>query len=96
MRPTHPVISLAAAGALLSSSAIAGLKAPVRIDNLKPDKLEGPEFADLDGDGKKDLISGLYSGNLLFRQNVGTQADPKFAEAAVLKSGGKEIKIKHW
>ena len=88
---------LAAAGALLLAlPADAGLGDPTRIDNLKPEALEGPEFADLNGDGKSDLLSGLYSGTLMFRENIGTPADPKFAAAATLKSGGKEIKIKHW
>lgn len=42
----------------------------------------GPSFADLDGDGDKDLIVGEYGGNMQYFQNTGTAAAPAFAAAA--------------
>ena len=69
---------------------------PVHLDVPECTQLEGPELVDYDGDGKLDLLSGLFSGNLLFRKNVGSNAAPKFAKPTKLQSGGKDIKLKHW
>ena len=60
------------------------------------EKLEGPEVVDYDGDGVQDLLSGNYSGNILFRKNTGTNAAPKYADPVNLKRGEKDIKLKHW
>lgn len=38
-----------------------------------------PDFADLDGDGLKDLLSGDGSGRLCFYRNIGTVSAPAFA-----------------
>lgn len=70
--------------------------APVRLDVPGSRELEGPELVDFDGDGKVDLLSGIYKGHLLFRKNEGTNAAPKFAAPVKLKSGGKDIKLTHW
>ena len=59
-------------------------------------ELEGPEVIDYDGDGVRDLLSGLYSGHLLLRRNLGTNKVPRYAEPVKLQSGGKDIKLKHW
>ena len=37
-----------------------------------------PEFADIDGDGDRDLFIGEYNGNLNFYRNTGTVANPVF------------------
>ncbi len=95
MKLAHTLPSLAAAS-LFALPAAAELGDPVRLDNLDLEKLEGPDFADVNGDGKKDLLSGLYSGHLMFRENVGTAAEPKFAAATALQTGGGDIKLKHW
>ncbi len=39
-----------------------------------------PAFADLDGDGDQDLISGSNYGDFLFYENVGTDTAPMFAD----------------
>lgn len=85
--------------ASLVSTASAGeisFAPPVRLEIPECTQLEGPELVDFDGDGKLDLLSGVYSGNLLFRKNVGSDAAPKFATPVKLQSGGKDIKLKHW
>ena len=57
---------------------------------------EGPEHVDYDGDGVRDLLSGNYAGNIIFRKNSGTDAAPKFEAPVNLKREGKDIKLKHW
>lgn len=57
---------------------------------------EGPTAVDFDLDGKVDLLSGLYSGHILFRKNIGTEAAPKFDKPVKVQSGGKDIKLVHW
>lgn len=69
---------------------------PLRLEVPECSQLEGPELVDYDGDGKLDLLSGVYSGNLLFRKNISTNEAPKFAKPLKLQSGGKDIKVKHW
>ena len=71
------------------------LSPPVKLSGIELKDLEGPEFADVDGDGRADLLSGTYSGNLLFRKNTG-ETKPKFSDPAPLQSEGKDIKLKHW
>lgn len=60
------------------------------------EELEGPEVVDYDGDGVRDLLSGNYGGNLIFRRNTGTDAKPTYAKPVKLQRGGKDIKLKHW
>lgn len=38
-----------------------------------------PTFADLDGDGDMDMLSGSYNGNFYYYENVGTVTTPAFA-----------------
>lgn len=40
-----------------------------------------PSFADLDGDGDLDLISGNYGGSLQYFENTGSATSPAFAAA---------------
>ena len=59
---------------------------------------EGIECADLDQDGRLDLISGQpMSGLLHFYHNIGTAGNPGFAPKVVLMDPqGKQIKLQHW
>jgi hypothetical protein len=41
-----------------------------------------PTFADLDGDGLLDLVTGSRSGEIHFFRNIGTHSRPRFARAA--------------
>ena len=67
-----------------------------RIEMPGQKDLEGPEAVDFDGDGRIDLLSGVYRGHLLFRKNVGTKENPQFESPVILKSNGADIKLKHW
>ncbi len=55
-----------------------------------------PTVVDWNGDGKKDLIVGSFTGqpgNVRLYVNVGTDADAKFEKAAFLEAGGKPIRL---
>jgi hypothetical protein len=69
---------------------------PVRLAVPDCVELEGPEVVDFDGDGLRDLLSGVYDGYLLFRRNTGTDAVPQFAKPVKVQSGGKDIELEHW
>ena len=59
-------------------------------------ELLGPELADLNGDGKLDLLLGNYRGTLFFRENAGTPKNPKFLPPKALRTEKGEIRLKHW
>ena len=59
-------------------------------------ELLGPDLADLNGDGKPDLILGNYRGNLFFRENIGTMKKPEFKKPRPLRTEKGNIKLKHW
>ena len=44
-----------------------------------PGQRSSPAILDLDGDGKKDLLSGNTNGELLFYSNAGDDASPTFS-----------------
>ena len=46
---------------------------------MVPSSRSSPDIADLDGDGKKDLLTGNTNGQLLFYSNTGTDAEPLFS-----------------
>lgn len=48
-------------------------------DLVVPSARSSPEVLDLDGDGKKDLLTGNTEGELLLYVNVGTDAEPEFS-----------------
>jgi hypothetical protein len=54
-----------------------------------------PTMADVDGDGKDDLIVGQFSrGNMQFFKNVATVGEsPEFAAAQWLKSGDDRLEV---
>ena len=60
---------------------------------------EGVECADLNKDGKPDLLSALpMSGNINFYENIGTAGKPEFAAKVPLTDpqGRKPIRLHHW
>lgn len=55
-----------------------------------------PAVADWNGDGKKDLIVGHFTGNdgnMKLFINTGTDAEPVFQREQALKADGKPIRL---
>ena len=53
-----------------------------------------PFVADMNGDGKLDLLVGQFGqGRLLFFANVGTNDAPKLAKGEFVKAGGAELSV---
>ncbi|MFI4911664.1 MAG: LamG domain-containing protein [Sedimentisphaeraceae bacterium JB056] len=59
--------------------------------NLWADSLVVPSIADLNQDGKWDVITGDASGYLSYFANVGTNSEPLFASREKLYAGGREF-----
>ena len=53
----------------------------------------GPCLHDVDGDGRRDLLVGDFSGLFRLYRNVGTDREPQFAAGEVLRAGGVEAKV---
>ncbi len=62
-------------------------------DLLVPASRSSPAVADLDWDGKKDLLTGNTNGELIFYGNVGTDAAPTFAAHTSATSQGVPIDL---
>ncbi|MGE3820092.1 MAG: hypothetical protein AB7I30_11760 [Isosphaeraceae bacterium] len=101
------LLRVALAGALVAiggkaraGEAPGGLRPPVRIeaageviDSGPRWGHSGPCFHDVDGDGKRDLLVGDFSGLFRLHRNVGADAAPRFAEGVVLRAGGVDAKV---
>jgi hypothetical protein len=96
------LISAAAMGlcALACAAGPIELQPGVRLkagDQVIDDKNGGhfvPTVADWNGDGKKDLIIGMFAGdpgNVRLYLNVGTDAEPKFDKFTCMEADGKPI-----
>ena len=58
-----------------------------------PSVRSSPVVMDLDGDGKKDLLTGNTNGQILFYRNVGTDSLPAFSGYTLVQSDGKPIDL---
>jgi hypothetical protein len=62
-------------------------------DLIVPSGRSSPEFVDLDGDGRKDLLTGNTDGLILFYKNIGTESLPEFAPYTLVQSAGLAIDL---
>jgi hypothetical protein len=62
-------------------------------DLVVPTGRSSPDLLDLDGDGKKDLITGNTEGQLLLYINVGTDQAPAFSGYVYVQSSGAPIDL---
>ena len=62
-------------------------------DLVVPSGRSSPVILDLDGDGKKDLLTGNTNGQLLFYSNVGTDDAPSFSGYSFVESNGVPIDL---
>jgi hypothetical protein len=53
----------------------------------------GPWVEDVDGDGKKDLVVGDFSGLFRLYRNEGTNQEPRYTKAVNLQAGGVDAKV---
>jgi len=60
-------------------------------DLLVPPGRSSPVIMDLDGDGKKDILTGNKEGQLLFYSNVGTDETPVFSGFSLVDANGVPI-----
>lgn len=62
-------------------------------DLAVPSGRSSPEFVDLDGDGRKDLLTGGTDGTILFYRNTGTASLPEFTSYTLVQSEGVAIDL---
>ncbi|MGE5293616.1 MAG: hypothetical protein ACM3VT_02180, partial [Solirubrobacterales bacterium] len=62
-------------------------------DLTVPGGRSSPEFVDLDGDGRKDLLTGNTDGMILFYKNTGTASLPAFNTYTAVQSAGVVIDL---
>ncbi|MCB9768183.1 MAG: VCBS repeat-containing protein [Candidatus Omnitrophica bacterium] len=61
--------------------------------DLYAGSLPVPNAVDWDGDGDLDIVSGNSEGFVLFFENIGSNADPKYASGKRLSAGGRTIHL---
>jgi hypothetical protein len=85
--------------AAVPASNQAGLTAPVRLmADGKPISVEvghaAPAWADIDGDGKRELLVGQFGGGKLrIYKNLGTPTEPRFGSFTWLTADGQTVSV---
>jgi hypothetical protein len=62
-------------------------------DLLVTNGRSSPVVMDLDGDGKKDLLTGNTDGMILFYKNTGLDSHPLFSGYSLVQSNGQPIQL---
>ena len=62
-------------------------------DLVVPGARSSPDYADFDGDGRRDLLVGNTYGMLLLYENLGTDSAPIFAAVSQVLAGGVPIDL---
>ena len=62
-------------------------------EDLDVGERSNPEMPDWNNDGKKDLISGEYYGNIYIYLNIGTNSDPDFGPREQMKAGSAVVDV---
>lgn len=62
-------------------------------DLVVPSLRSSPAVLDLDGDGKRDLLTGNTEGQLLFYSNTGTNEEPHFSGHSLVEAYGIPIDL---
>ncbi len=62
-------------------------------DLLVPSTRSSPVVIDLDGDGRKDLLTGSTDGTILLYKNIGTDSLPVFSGYSLVRSNGQPIDL---
>jgi hypothetical protein len=75
----HPPVRLVAADGVMDSGPAWGHSSPW--------------VEDIDGDGKRDLVVGDFSGLFKLYRNEGTNRQPQYAKAVNLQAGGVDAKV---
>lgn len=55
-----------------------------------------PVMHDVDGDGKRDLVVGTFTGRFRVYKNHGTETNPKFKGYEFIKAGGKIARVANY
>jgi hypothetical protein len=83
--------------------ASAALAAPVRlecdtgpIDTGAYVGHAGPLYADLDGDGRRELLVGNFKGHFQCYEDAGEPGKPKFVARGLLKAAGVDAHVENW
>jgi hypothetical protein len=67
--------------------------APIDLGKLSKYAHAGPCVADVDGDGKRDLLVGDFPGAFWLFVNTGSNAKPAYKAGKKLSAGGGEAKV---